>query len=284
MRVLITGATGFIGNHIVNYFLKNYDFEVVATARDKDRARSFEWFDRVEFIPFDISKSDLESYKLFGKVDILIHLSWSGLPNYKDMFHIERNLYENYNFIKSMILGGVKNINVIGTCFEYGMKSGSLSEDLECKPSNPYGLAKDTLNRFLVELSKKESFGLKWIRLFYMYGDGQSKNSIISQLERAVRDGEKVFNMSGGEQLRDYLIVEKIAEYIVKISIQTKTFGNINCCSGEPISIRKFIENYIIDNNLDIELNLGYYPYPDYEPMAFWGDDSKLKSILEDFR
>jgi dTDP-6-deoxy-L-talose 4-dehydrogenase (NAD+) len=86
--------------------------------------------------------------------------------------------------------------------------------------------------------------------------------------------------MSGGKQLRDYLPVEKVAEYIVKISIDDKITGIINCCSGEPISIRKFVENYIAEKNKNIELNLGYYPYPDYEPMAFWGDNKKLMKIL----
>ena len=54
----------------------------------------------------------------------------------------------------------------------------------------------------------------------------------------------------------------------------------VNCCSGEPISIRKLVGNYLAEKNKSIELNLGYYPYPDYEPMSFWGDATKLKTIL----
>ena len=87
--------------------------------------------------------------------------------------------------------------------------------------------------------------------------------------------------MSGGEQLRDYLPVEKVAEYIVKISMQDKIRGIINCCSGKPISIRKLVENYLSEKNASIELNMGYYEYPDYEPMAFWGDNKKLMKILD---
>ena len=86
--------------------------------------------------------------------------------------------------------------------------------------------------------------------------------------------------MSGGEQLRDYLPVEKVAEYIVKISLQDKIGGVINCCSGEPIPIRKLVENYLIEKNKNIKLNLGYYPYPEYEPMAFWGDTNKLNKVI----
>ena len=116
-----------------------------------------------------------------------------------------------------------------------------------------------------------------------MYGKGQNPKSIIPQLELALENNDETFNISGGEQLRDYLPVKKVAEYIVKISLQNKINGIINCCSGEPISIRKLVENYLKLRNKKIKLNLGYYPYPDYVPMAFWGDNTKLKSILKEY-
>jgi dTDP-6-deoxy-L-talose 4-dehydrogenase (NAD+) len=161
------------------------------------------------------------------------------------------------------------------------MQSGELQEDLETKPNNPYGLAKDTLRKFLDQLGKKNDFHLKWVRLFYMYGAGQNPNSIFPQLDRALQNNEAVFNMSGGEQLRDYLPVEKVAEYIVKIALQNQITGIINCCRGKPISVRRLIEDYLEEKKKSIRLNLGYYPYPDYEPMAFWGDSGKLKAILK---
>ncbi len=86
--------------------------------------------------------------------------------------------------------------------------------------------------------------------------------------------------MSGGEQERDYLPVEKVAEYIVAVALQNDVNGIINCCSGKPIKIKELVTNYLKENNADIKLNRGYYPYPDYEPMSFWGDDTKLKQIL----
>jgi len=207
-------------------------------------------------------------------------LAWEGLPNFKELFHLERNLPNNYYFLKNMVENGLGKVVVTGTCLEYGMQSGELKEDLETKPDNPYALAKDCLRKFLEQLQKKIDFDLKWIRLFYMYGKGQSPNSILSQLEVALEGGGKIFNMSGGEQLRDCLPIERVAEYIVKISMQDKVTGVINCCSGEPISIRRLAENYLAEKNKNIELNLGYYPYPDYEPMAFWGSREKLNKIV----
>ena len=178
-----------------------------------------------------------------------------------------------------MIEGGCKNIVVIGTSLEYGMQSGPLKEDLETKPNNPYALAKDNLRKYLTYLQTCYDFDLKWIRPFYMFGEGQSSNSILSQLKTAIENSEKAFDMSGGEQLRDYLPVEKVAKYIVKISLQNKISGIINCCSGQPISIKELVQNYLKENNKTIKLNLGHYPYPDYEPMAFWGDNKKLNKI-----
>jgi dTDP-6-deoxy-L-talose 4-dehydrogenase (NAD+) len=76
------------------------------------------------------------------------------------------------------------------------------------------------------------------------------------------------------------LSVEKVAEYIVKIALQNKVTGIINCCSGRPVSVKQFVNNYLEEKNAALKLNLGYYPYPDYEPMAFWGNDKKLKKII----
>ena len=92
--------------------------------------------------------------------------------------------------------------------------------------------------------------------------------------------GDKVFNMSGGEQLRDYLHISEIARQIVRLAMSQRDTGVINICSGNPVSVRRLAEQWLRENNWEIELNLGYYPYPDYEPMAFWGDRRLLDANL----
>jgi len=276
MKILITGASGFVGRHVVNELLK-YDHEIIIAGRNKNLFTN----KKVNFIFFDLEKLDLNKdyFEYFNTPDLLIHLAWQGLPNYKSLFHFENNLPQHYSFLKSMIVNGLKNLVITGTCFEYGMKEGCLSEDMITDPKNPYALAKDTLRKFLFELQKKNNLDLKWIRLFYMYGAGQNSNSLLSQLQIALNRGDEIFNMSGGEQQRDYLPVEKVAEYIVTIALQNVE-GIINCCSGKQIKIKQLVENYLEKTNQKIKLNFGYYPYPDYEAMSFWGDDTKLKQIL----
>ena len=282
MKVLITGATGFIGNHVIEEILKIEDCKIIATSLlSEDRAREFDWYNHVKYICHDLNDSNDNYFTFFEKPDLLIHLAWPGLPNYKELFHFEKNLFLSYNFIKNLVENGLKDLSVIGTCLEYGMKSGSLAEDILTTPVTSYGLAKDTLRKFLEEFNTVHPFNFKWIRLFYLYGKGQNPNSLLSQLDRALDNGEEIFNMSGGEQLRDYLPVKKAAEFIVKISLQNELKGKINCCSGEPITIRELVENHLKKRKKKIKLNLGYYPYLNYEPFAFWGDNRKLKSILK---
>jgi dTDP-6-deoxy-L-talose 4-dehydrogenase (NAD+) len=178
-----------------------------------------------------------------------------------------------YFFIKKLVELGLKDITITGTCLEYGLYNGCMNPDMITDPKNPYALAKDTLRKFLQLLQNENVFKLKWVRLFYMFGEGQSEKSILRQLDIALEKGDKVFNMSGGEQLRDYLPVEEVGQRIVNICLNKTFDGIINCCSGNPISIRNLVENHLKTKEKNISLNYGYHPYPDYEPMAFWGQN-----------
>ena len=279
MKILVTGATGFVGQHVINELLK-YDHQIIAAVRNKNSLTHLPGTIKTIELDLDNLESNKNYFSETGNPDLLIHLAWQGLPNYKESFHIEKNLPSHSAFLKNMVNNGLQNLVVTGTCFEYGIKDGSLSEDMKSDPQNPYAIAKDQLGKFLEKLQQQNPVTLKWIRLFYMYGKGQNPNSLLSQLESALQKGDAVFNMSGGEQLRDYLPIETAAEYIVKIALQNKINGIINCCSGVPIKVKTFAENYLEKNKKKINLNLGYYPYPDYEAMAFWGDDKKLKTVL----
>ena len=281
MKVAVTGGTGFIGNYVVQELLR-HEIAVLVTGTNLEKAKSFPWFEKVAFCELNLGENRNEkdsekneiAIKAIADCQKLIHLVWAGLPNYKSLFHFEENLMPQYFFLQKVIESGVKDLTITGTCFEYGMKNGALSPTLPADPQNPYALAKDTLRKFLEQLQTQNPFQLKWMRLFYMYGKGQSEKSILSQLAKAIENGETTFNMSGGAQLRDYLPVETVAEKLVEKALDNDANGVFNVCSGVPISIRELVEQYLRENDKKIALHLGYYPYPDYEPMAFWGENT----------
>jgi len=269
MKILITGATGFVGRYVVEEALRQ-GHSVIALARNKAKAKSFSWFEKVSFLEFDIEK-DEACIQLMGNPDAVIHLAWSGLPNYRSLHHLEINLPSSMRFIRSIISGGIKNLLVTGTCFEFGMQNGALSPNMPTLPDNSYGIAKDTLRKWIEKLHDEYEFTHQWIRIFYVYGEGQSDKSILSKLKQALDKSETVFNMSGGEQIRDYSPIETVASKIIGYIQNSEHSATRHCCNGNPISIRNLVENYLKENGKNIELNLGYYPYPDYEPLAFWG-------------
>ncbi|WP_447758163.1 NAD-dependent epimerase/dehydratase family protein [Pseudomonas moraviensis] len=280
MKVLVTGATGFVGRHLVAALLER-GCEIRAVARNAETARSMPWIDDVEFVSADIHAADLNVVALTEGIDALVHLAWPGLPNYRALFHFEHNLMADYRFIKSAVEAGVQQVLVAGTCFEYGMQSGPLSESTEPRPSNPYGLAKHTLHLFLQNLQQERPFTLQWARLFYLHGAGQNPNSLLAALDRAIDSGEPTFNMSAGEQLRDFLAIETAASHLAAILHQRDFAGVVNCASGQPVSVRALVEQRLRERGAALDLNLGHYPYPTHEPMAFWAVVERLQQLLE---
>ncbi|MDH5359390.1 MAG: NAD(P)-dependent oxidoreductase [Gammaproteobacteria bacterium] len=277
MKILVTGATGFIGNHVVNELLAS-GHSVVATSKSENNAINCDWYGQAAYIACDIYKTPQILLNDICDVQAAIHLSWPGLPNYNSLHHIEENLHRDFTFIKNLTNSGIKQVLIAGTCFEYGLQDGCLSENTPTAPVTAYGMAKDSLHKFLRIYQQENQFTLQWTRLFYLYGPGQGKNSIISQLDLAINNNVQRFNMSQGEQLRDYMDVRNAAKTIVAI-MESKKDCVINCCSGKPISIRRLVEEHIQKRNSNMQLNLGYYKYLDYEPLAFWGCNKKSRKL-----
>lgn len=278
MKIAVTGATGFIGRHVLRELVER-GISAVAVARPETQVPPD--MSHVEWVRMDIKDMPAGAFERLGRPDALVHLAWGGLPNYRSLHHFEKELPAHYHFLKALVEAGLPNLLAVGTCFEYGMQSGPLHEDMEARPANPYGFAKDTLRRQLQYLQTVHPFNLGWARLFYLFGEGQAANSLWPQLKRAAAQGDAVFDMSGGEQLRDYLPVSEVARCLVALAEKRIDLGVVNVCSGLPISVRRLVEGWIRDNDWSISLNLGRYPYPDYEPLAFWGDRSRLNKLLE---
>ena len=279
MKVLVTGASGFIGNYVIEQLLEK-KHQVIATSFNEVKAKGKSWYKYVTYISYDIHSEASENlFEKFLKPDLVIHLGWGSLSNFKSQEHIDTILPAHYRFLKNLILNGLKDLTCIGTCLEYGMQEGCLSEDMPSNPTIAYPIAKHQLYQQLILLKRDFDFSLKWVRLFYMYGKGQSEKSILSLLDKALENKEETFNMSLGEQVRDYLPVEDVAKNIITFALQRSVEGIINCSSNQPISIKQLVAEHLKLKQKNIKLNLGYYPYPDYEPFKFWGDNAKQLKI-----
>ena len=276
-RVLVTGATGFFGRHLVPQLLGR-GHDVVALARDEGKARRFEWFGRVRFVAADLEAAGVPD---LGSLGAAVHLAWPHLTDYLSPAHYETTLPAHYRFLKSLVEAGLPHLIVAGTCLEYGRQQGCLAEDAITRPSTPYALAKDTLRRLLESLRERHAYTLQWARLFYTYGPGQNPASLLAAVDRAIDGGAAAFDMSAGEQLRDYLPIEEVARRLVLLLEHPECAGIVNVCRGEPISVRRLVEQHVERRGARLALNLGRHPYPAYEALAFWGDGRKLAALPE---
>lgn len=269
MHILVTGATGFIGRHVVKELLsKAYHVEVLT--RNPDKARELFQAEDIKVHTFDISSSSV--LPEFKRIDLLIHCAWDQVTDHDAIEHVEKIYFQHYEFLKSIVDIGIKKIIVMGTCYEYGCQYGPMTAAAHTVPDTAYGLAKDMLHKSLRLLQRTSPFDLVWARLFYVYGDGQSSSSIIPQFDAALERGDASFNMSGGEQLLDYLSIEQVTDKL-RMLLDVKD-GVYNISSGQPVSLRKILEQRMILKNKFIKLNLGHYEYRKNDSMAMWGISS----------
>jgi nucleoside-diphosphate-sugar epimerase len=280
MKIAVTGATGFIGRHVVAELDR---LGLTATVLVRPSRETPTYLQRHRVVPHDIAETvpPQHAYACAGEPDVLLHLAWGGLADFRALEHFEREGPQHYRYLKSMVEGGLPRLLAVGTCLEYGRQSGALSETADTRPVCGYALGKDMLRRQLELLQSTRPFGLTWARLFYLHGEGQMARALWPSLRRAAEAGETSFPMSRGDQLRDYLPVRDAARHLVALALGSHCDGVVNVCSGRPVSVRALVESWIAANDWNIHLELGARPYADYEPMAFWGDRAKLDACLQ---
>ena len=214
MRVAVVGASGFVGRHVLAE-LAARGVETIATSRSGAVVHAAP---SQTTRALDLTTAGIDPWIRLGRPDVVIHLAWGGLPNYRALHHHETELPAQYAFLSALVRGGLRRLFVVGTCLEYGLRDGALDEAMAPDPTTPYGFAKDALRRQLAFLQRETSFALTWGRAFYLYGEGQAPGSLLSQLRAAVEAGRPSFPMSGGEQLRDFLPVAEAARLVVELS------------------------------------------------------------------
>ena len=277
MKVALTGGTGFIGQHVRKLLAKS-SHEVSLVLRDQ--AKISELGANEKFVIADIREDRSDWFDYLSRPDVLLHLAWGGLPNYLDSYHFDVELPSQVKFLNNLIIGGLCQLVVTGTCYEYGLTSGALVESQETNPNTPYGIAKDLLRRELFEIQLRQNFELTWARIFYPYGDGQSEMSIYSQLRAAMTSGDQQFKMGSGKQVLDFISVEKVASTLVSLTTRCAGVGVVNIGSGEPQSVLDFVKDQIQVLGAQLEPLVGALPDRNFESQAFCADTQKLHGLL----
>ena len=208
-----------------------------------------------------------------------ILLSWPGLPNYQEPFHVTRNLPACVELIEQLVEAGLQRLVVAGTCYEYGLQNGSLTEDQFTDPVNCYAIAKDSLRRVIASRYCQQGLQWCWARIFYPFGHGQNPKSLLPSLQRAIDQRDPEFAMSSGRQIRDFVPVAQVAKLLLQFSTHSEAQGIYNCGSGYPISLRELAEEHIAESLSSTSLKLGVYPDRQDEPLAFWADTRKANRL-----
>jgi len=275
MKILITGAAGYIGRHVVKEFL-NMGHEVIAN----DFA--FKGVDeRAKFSAVPILSGDKNIYNELGRPDVLVHLAWRDGFIHNSPAHMI-DLSNHVIFLQNMIDGGLPMITVMGSMHEVGYWEGMVDENTPCNPLSMYGVAKNALRQAMCLYVKDTDVKLHWLRGFYIYGDDAYGSSVFSKIVQAVADGKKEFPFTMGKNKYDFIHISDLARQIVMASIQDHYNGIINVCSGTKISLAEQVTKFIESHQFDIKLQYGAFADRPYDSPEIWGDNRIISRIMRE--
>ena len=235
-RVLVTGASGFIGSHSLGT-LQSKGYEVHATWHKNRRE-----VDGVEWHRADL----LDPSSIKGLIhDVqpthLLHLAWYAVPrDYRESLENLRWCEAGMCLLREFAERGGTRAVFAGTLSEYDLRYGFCSEDLTPSvPSTFYGTCKDSLRRVVLEFSDRAKLSTAWGRVFFLYGPREPRERLVPSVIISLLRGDKA-RCSHGRQIRDFLYVEDMAEGFVAL-MDSSVRGVCNIGSGEPLTIRSLV-------------------------------------------
>ena len=272
MKIVVTGANGYLGQGIVNELLNRGHFIVATDFKKKKKKKKKK---KIECNLFE----EESPYQLFDEPDVLLHLAWRDGFVHNSNAHID-DLPKHFAFLKKMAESGIKKIAVMGSMHEIGFFEGSIKENTPCNPMSLYGVSKNALREITELIAKQHNIMYQWLRGYYIVGNSQFGCSIFSKITAAEKEGKSEFPFTMGQNQWDFLNYEDFCKQVAATVSQDEIDGVINICSGHPEKLADRVEQFIKENHYSIKLKYGAFPDRPYDSKAVWGDDCKIQKIL----
>lgn len=265
MRVLVTGADGYLGSGIVG---KLVDSQCHVCGLGLGPAPS------VESKLFSYVRGDIFSFGYAGlrdcEPDVVLHLAWRNGFKHGDQSHID-DLPKHYQFVKDCVEAKVPRLIVMGSMHEVGYHEGAVTSETPCAPTTPYAISKNALRQLAFGECAGSDTSLLWMRGFYIVSADGRGDSIFSKIVAAVKEGKQTFPFTSGRNKYDFLNYEDFCSKVAKMVTETNAKGIYNVCSGHPESLASRVERFIAENGFDIELEYGAFPDRPYDSPEIWG-------------
>lgn len=278
-RILVTGATGFIGKNLLDLLIsKNEEIIVFSTHSQSDLVLLKEM--KIKNILYE---EDLEKNNI--PLDYCIHLASYGV-NYNDKnldTMIDVNIKLSSKILTFCINNSCKAFISAGSCFEYGTQfSDFIDETSSLNAEDIYAATKIACHDLLKTIAKKNGLRFLICRPFGVYGKYEPNHRLLPTVfECGIKN--KVLDLTSGEQVRDYLYVKDVANafYEILLNINNfKFFDVVNICSGVPCSVKEFVKEIILINGFDESLfRFGMISYRKNESMRLVGSNKKLLQL-----
>ena len=272
MKIALTGGTGFIGSHFLKQALDARHNVTAIRRSPSSRSRI-----SIATTPFWLNRQldEVSADELSG-CDVLVHLAaHTGNVPYDILSNcLHWNLTAVLALFEQARLAGIRRFIVAGSCFEYGLSGERYDEipsDASLKPTNSYAASKAAASIALRQWADEHQLSLEILRIFHVYGEGESDTRFWPSLRRAALAGDD-FPMTKGEQVRDFQPVEAVAStFLKRATLQSfpTCSGIYNLGTGKPMSIRQFAQTLWTLWKATGHLGFGQIPYRNQEVMRY---------------